>query len=103
MSTDERDREILKRLKDQERADRAAPTEADMDTLGALAALGGPLVVLCRITALIAVGASLLQLYLVMTDAISAPQQTAGAALAIAIAVIPFVLVRLLESFRRQR
>lgn len=99
---DERDREILKRLKDQERADRAAPTEANMGTLGALAALGGSLVVLCRIVALIAVGASLLQLYLVMTDAISAPQQTAGAALAIAIAVIPFVLVRLLESFKRR-
>ncbi len=98
MSISEQDREILERIKEQERAERTAPADANMEAPGALVAFIG----FCRFAAIIAVGFSLFQFYLALTNAYSAPQQTAGATLAIATAVIPFVLVQLLEGFKQQ-
>src|SRR3546814_18063777 len=100
MSIDERDREILEQFKEQERAGRVSTKGTDMDSSAALVALFGLIVVLCRVVALIAVGAGVLQLFWAM-NAFSAPQQTAGAVMALAITVIPFVLVRVLEGFKR--
>lgn len=53
---------------------------------------------ICWIATALSAGAALLTFVATMTDAGSAPQEAAGAAMALAIAIIPYVFTRCMKG-----